>query len=205
MMAFDEVSSIYTLESVNTYNSGISSLYSKGNNSLQSKNSGRSINTSNTFFSASTYATMASYTPTRRQATLGPIILVIMLFSALTVNHVQEHHEQMARLMARARGKGIKPIPINPNAKPSMLRGALGAIYLTQDYERRSDYAPVNNMAHVFSTPDGEPSDPCRKEFQTTTKDGTKVVGIMILPNCTSSLIGQSSDWEVSDGGENGE
>jgi hypothetical protein len=137
---------------------------------------------------------MASYMPTKRQATVGPLILGILLFSALSVNHLEEHQQQLARFMAS--GQGIKPIPFDPNAKPSMLRGALGAVYLTQDYERRTDFKPMDTVANAFQTIADEKMDPCIKQFQTTTNDGAKVVGIMTLPNCTTDAKEQDNQGE---------
>lgn len=179
----DSTTSLFSLDTIKTNGSGVSSLYSRGNSSTQSSN--YTITSYYSNYSAFSYASIASYRPTRRQATLGPLVLGILLFSALTVNHLEEHKEQMAQFL-EATNKGIKALPFNADIQPSMLRGALGAIYMTQDYERRSDFDPVDSVAGAFEAND---EDPCKKKFQTTTKDGAVVVGTMTLPNCTSTSI----------------
>ena len=196
--AFDECSSLFSLDTIKTYASGVSSLQSRGNSTTQSSNYTITSNYSN--YSAFSYASIATYRPTRRQATLGPLILGILLFSALTVNHIEEHKEQMAAFL-KATNKGIKALPFKSDAQPSMLRGALGAIYMTQDYERRTDFDPVKSVAGAFEAIADDKKDPCKKQFQTTTNDGAVVVGTMTLPNCTSASIASESVGEAGDDG----
>lgn len=98
-----------------------------------------------------------------RRPAWGHYIVAIIIFTGWILHH-HLYSQNFQPILAAS--KPIEKMPIRQQETPA---DGKTAVYLTQDYEKRTDYTPIRSVSGAFSTLDGEihiPKSVLKKDFE---------------------------------------